>query len=124
MPSGRPSPEPRTPFGQRLLAAREAAGLSQTDLAAKLGVSQSNVSFWESWDKPPRGEVLPKIAAAVGASVDELLGLKAPRRKEGPSGKVRQAFEAVSKLPRRQQEHIVKVVNALVAQASAQGEHS
>jgi hypothetical protein len=29
-------------------------------------------------------------------------------------------FEAASKLPRRQQEHVLKVANALVAQASTE----
>jgi hypothetical protein len=49
-----------------------------------------------------------------------LLNFKAPKPKAGPKGKVRQAFEAVSKLPRRQQEHVLKVVNALVAQSAAE----
>jgi transcriptional regulator with XRE-family HTH domain len=103
-------------FGARLGEARRAAGLSQNDLAAKLGVAQSNISFWESWEKPPRGEVLPKLAEAVGVSVDELLGMKPVKPKAEPTGKVKQAFAAVSKLPRRQQEQILKVINALVAQ--------
>ena len=34
----------------------------------------------------------------------------------GPTGKVRQAFEEVSRLPRRQQEKIVRVAAALVSQ--------
>lgn len=107
-------------FGVHLVELRKAAGLSQNQLADKLGVTQSNISFWEQWDKPPRGEVLPKLAEALGVSMDELLNFKAPRPKAGPKGKVREAFEAVSKLPRRQQEHVLKVVNALVAQASTE----
>ena len=111
---------PADSFGSRLAEARKAAGLTQSDLAAKLGVAQSNISFWESWEKPPRGEVLPKIAAAVGVSVDALLGLKPAKPKPEPTGKVQQAFAAVTRLPRRQQEQILKVVNALVAQHQAE----
>ena len=48
-----------------------------------------------------------------------MLNFKAPKPKAGPKGKVKEAFEAVAKLPRRQQEHVLKVVNALVAQASS-----
>jgi HTH-type transcriptional regulator/antitoxin HipB len=103
-------------LGSILADLRRAAGLSQNALAAKLGVPQSNISFWEKWDKPPRGEILPKLAEALGVSIDELLGFKAPRRKAVPNGKARQAFEAVSRLPRRQQDQIIKVVTALVAQ--------
>jgi HTH-type transcriptional regulator/antitoxin HipB len=103
-------------FGLHLAELRRAAGLSQNALAAILGVPQSNISFWEKWDKPPRGEILPKLAEALEVSLDELLGYKTPRRKAAPPGRARQAFEAVSRLPRRQQDQIIKVVNALVAQ--------
>jgi len=103
-------------FGSHLMELRRAAGLSQNALAAKLGVPQSNISFWEKWDKPPRGDILPGLAQVLGVSVDELLGYKALKRKAAPVGKARQAFDAVSRLPRRQQDQIIKVVNALVAQ--------
>ena len=105
-------------FGAHLVELRKAAGLSQNQLADNLGMPQSNISFWEQWEKPPRGEVLPKLAEALAVSLDELLNFKAPKPKGGPKGKVKEAFEAVAKLPRRQQEHVLKVVNALVAQAS------
>jgi transcriptional regulator with XRE-family HTH domain len=103
-------------FGSHLMELRRAAGLSQNALAAKLGVPQSNISFWEKWDKPPRGDILPGLAQVLGVSVDELLGYKVLKRKAAPVGKARQAFDAVSRLPRRQQDQIIKVVNALVAQ--------
>ena len=57
---------------------------------------------------------------ALEVSPAELIGDGAAparaSRKMGPMGKVRQAFEDVSRLPRRQQEHIVRVVAALVMQ--------
>jgi transcriptional regulator with XRE-family HTH domain len=113
-----PDMSPR--FGVHLTGLRKAAGLSQNQLAVKLGVTQSNISFWEQWDKPPRGEVLPKLAEVLGVGMDELMNFKAPRPKAGPKGKVGEAFEAVSRLPRRQQEHVLKVVHALVAQSAAE----
>jgi hypothetical protein len=45
-------------------------------------------------------------------------GTPKSRKPSPPPGKVRQAFDAVSKLPRKQQEKIVDVINALVAQAA------
>lgn len=38
----------RTEFGQRLLAARKHAGLTQKDLALRSGLSQSNVAYLEA----------------------------------------------------------------------------
>lgn len=96
---------------------REAKGLSVRELARQLGVNHSNVLFWEREGKPPRPDLLLPMAEALGVTVDELLGKPKPARVLSPGGKARQAFEAVSKLPRRQQEKILDVVNALVAQA-------
>lgn len=104
-------------FGSRLAASRRAAGLSQNDLAAKLGVPQSNISFWERGEKPPRGEILPQLAATLGVSLDELLGVTPPKPKRTVAqGRLQKVFEQAGKLPRRQQEKIAEVVAALVAQ--------
>src|ERR1700729_1439267 len=73
-------------FGQHLMELRRAAGLSQNALAAKLGVPQSNISFWEKWDKPPRGDILPALAEALSVSIDELLGHKTAKHKAAPVG--------------------------------------
>jgi transcriptional regulator with XRE-family HTH domain len=89
-----------------------------------VGAPQSNIAFWERSEKPPRSDVLPKMAQALGVSVEDLLIVgdeKLPRRKATksngrPAGKVRQVFDRVSKLPRRQQEHIVNWVSAYVSQ--------
>ena len=97
---------------------REAAGLSVRELARQVNESATNVSYWERSGQIPRSDVLAAMAKALGVTVEQLLGETQPRRVAGPGGKVRQAFEAVSKLPRRQQAHVLKVVHALVAQSS------
>jgi hypothetical protein len=72
--------------------------------------------------KPPRSEVLPRMAEALGVTVEDLLivGEQKPLKKKAaksnrPAGKVREVFDRVSKLPRRQQEHIVNWVSAYVS---------
>lgn len=112
---------PRPPQGARLLALRKAAGLTQAELAHRIGEIQANISFWEYADKPPRSDILTKMAKALGVSVEQILG-EAPAPSElpplasspGPLGQVQRAFEAVRKLPRRQQQKIVEVVLAFV----------
>lgn len=55
--------------------------------------------------------MVQKIAAALEISVTELLAEEAvavrKARNNGLVGKVREVFDRISKLPRRQQEHIV-----------------
>jgi transcriptional regulator with XRE-family HTH domain len=99
---------------------REAAGLSVRELARQIEESPTNVSYWERSGQIPRSDVVAAIARVLGVSIEAVLGEAQPRRAAAPGGKVRQAFEAVSKLPRRQQEHVLKVVNALVAQSSVE----
>jgi transcriptional regulator with XRE-family HTH domain len=93
--------------------------LSQRQLAQRLGVHHSNIGFWESGATPPRSDVLPAMADALGVRVEELLGREVKRKMvAAPNGRARLAFNAVSKLPKRQQQKIVEVVEALVAQHS------
>lgn len=54
---------------------REAAGLSQVQLALRLGVSQSTVANWERGFRAPQARHLIKLANILGCSVDALLGL-------------------------------------------------
>lgn len=115
---GRPAKQPRTDLGARIAQARERAGFSQGDVAAKMDVSQQVVAAWERKAKALRTDTLIKLAAILNASADELLGIR-PARHTGPTGRVRQVFDAVAALPRRQQQKIVDVVEAFVEKTAA-----
>jgi transcriptional regulator with XRE-family HTH domain len=61
---------------KRLVAARKRAGLSQADLAAKLGVSPGTVAGWESAGEHAHGMRLDRVAEvakALGVEVAELI---------------------------------------------------
>lgn len=107
----------RPPLGLRLTELRQAAGLTQAQLAERIGVHPSNIGFWELSGTPPRGEVLPKLALALGVSVDEFLGVTPPKpKKQAAKGRLQLVFESASKLPRRQQEKVAEFVEAFVKQ--------
>jgi transcriptional regulator with XRE-family HTH domain len=109
----------RPALGQRLTELREAAGLTQVQLAERVAVHPSNIGFWELSGTPPRGEVLPKLADALGVSVDVLLGVTPPKpKRQAAKGRLQLVFESAAKLPRRQQEKIVEVVEAMVEKHS------
>jgi transcriptional regulator with XRE-family HTH domain len=48
---------------------RKSANITQAALAEKLGVSQPQVSFWESGESQPSDETLQKISAILGAEL-------------------------------------------------------
>jgi transcriptional regulator with XRE-family HTH domain len=109
MQTGRPSTEPRTQFGQRLLAAREALGLSQAQVAEQLDITQKAYAVWERYPVALRPDQIEKVAASLQVSVEHLFG-KAGKsaRGHGPAGKLRQVFEQASQLPRHQQTKVVE----------------
>ena len=98
-----------------LRSLRVHAGLSVRSLARLIDEPHTNVSYWERSGQIPRSDKLAPIAKALGVSVEVLLG-EQPRRPASPGGRAGRVFEAVSRLPRRQQDKIVDVVEALVAQ--------
>lgn len=55
--------------------AREHAGMSQKDLAEKIGVAPTTFHGYESGKHDPKSELLVQIARVCGVSVDFLLGL-------------------------------------------------
>ena len=58
--------------GENIRAARMRAGMTQAQLAEKLGVTPQNVSQYERDIKKPKVETLQKIATALGAAVSDL----------------------------------------------------
>ena len=56
-------------FGDRLCAARDAAGLNQSMLAEKIGVKLKTVQAWESDSTEPRANKLQMVAALLNVSM-------------------------------------------------------
>jgi transcriptional regulator with XRE-family HTH domain len=75
--------EDTSTFGDRLTGAREAAGLSQAQLAKRLGVKLSTMRSWEDDLSEPRANRLTMMAGIIGVSFSWLLngqgeGLESP----------------------------------------------
>ena len=63
-------------FGEYLYERRCKTGLTQAELARELGVTNKAVSKWETGKSKPTTNILRKMAALFGISVEELLKLR------------------------------------------------
>ncbi|NCC42920.1 MAG: XRE family transcriptional regulator [Clostridia bacterium] len=60
---------------ENIKKARKAAGISQKELAERLGVYQKDISRWENGGHAPTLEMFAEICKALQASADEMLEL-------------------------------------------------
>lgn len=63
-------------FGEKLKQLRHEAGMTQTELAKRLNVTKSVISYYELQERNPSPDVLIRLATIFHVSTDYLLGIK------------------------------------------------
>ena len=63
-------------LGSRIRQARDRAGLTQEQLAERIGVSRTAIARYESGEIEPKLHNLAAIAETLNVSTDELLGVR------------------------------------------------
>lgn len=78
-------------FGDRLGLAREAMGLSQAELAERIGVKPATLRNWEEDRAEPRANKLQMLAGLLNAPMIWLMSGQGsgPARDDGPTGAAR-----------------------------------
>lgn len=56
----------------RIRVLRQAAGMSQNELAQYMGLARTCVTQWENEVALPRARELPQLAEVLGCTIDEL----------------------------------------------------
>lgn len=67
-------------FGNKIYELRKKTGLSQTELASMLEVTNKAVSKWENGKSKPTTDILKKLSTIFNISIEELLCLKTKSR--------------------------------------------
>jgi ribosome-binding protein aMBF1 (putative translation factor) len=81
--------EERRALVRELAAQRQLAGLSQTEVAARMGTSQSAVARLEAGDADARASTLERYAAAVGGHISWQLRAAGPGAAAADDGRQR-----------------------------------
>jgi transcriptional regulator with XRE-family HTH domain len=108
-------------LGGRIARLRREKGMTQIELAERLRVSQPVISDYENDVIRLPADTVVQIAEVLGASTDELLGLKAPAAHAAGGIKNRRLYrrmQETEKLPRRDQEALLRTIEAFISKAS------
>lgn len=65
----------RKEFARRIYSLRRERGLTQTELAAKIGVARSSVANWEKGIRFPEINYVQAMATVFGVPIDYLYGM-------------------------------------------------
>lgn len=63
-------------LGKRISDLCQIYGLSQRELAGKVGVTEVSISRYVKGNRMPNGSVLAKLATALHTTVDDLMGVE------------------------------------------------
>lgn len=108
-----------TDFGSRVRAAREALGLTQGDLAKRMGATYATVSQWETGvTKQVKADLLLRAAKALRTTPDWLLyGIESSVSEDPGQYEVRRSLQAISavwdQLTERQRARIAEEVQRI-----------
>ena len=84
-------------FGNMVAALRKEKGMTQLELAEKMGVTDKAVSKWERDLSFPDVSSIPKLAEILGVSVDELMQIKAESKEEPLKKKIDEIVDVAFK---------------------------
>ena len=104
-------------LGRRLAQLRKQHGLSQEELARRVGTNQVVVSGYENGKLRLFAETAVRFARALDISVEELLQVSKPVAVElphRPSRRLLRRMEKIERLPRRKQIALLTTIDAFL----------
>jgi transcriptional regulator with XRE-family HTH domain len=91
--------------------------LTQARIGELLGFTQPHIQAFESGRRRISVTELPKLADLLGVSVEELLGRKSEPGQRGRPSLLEKQFQQASRLSKKQQQFVSKVLEAVLIQA-------
>lgn len=105
-------------LGKHIAQLRQDQGYTQQALADELGIAQQTLAHYEVGRLRMPVTLLPAFARLFGISADTLLGLVQDKGKRGPTPKLQQQIERLSRLPKTKQQVVIDMLEGVLKQAS------
>jgi transcriptional regulator with XRE-family HTH domain len=104
------------PLAERIRQLRKEAGLSQAELADKIGADPGRVSRYEAGRITPSADALVRLAETLNVSIDHLLVDGIPRRPlHSAQDALGDRLAAVAELPADDLASLLNIIDGLVA---------
>jgi transcriptional regulator with XRE-family HTH domain len=104
-------------LGQRIARFRKENGLTQVELAEKMGLIQTLISDYERDRTRPHPEMLVRLAIALEVSTDQLLGLQRSCKGDDPDLKLARRMKKIQNLPSSQQKTLLRTIDTFIKAA-------
>jgi transcriptional regulator with XRE-family HTH domain len=105
-------------IGERLARLRRERGITQAELAEKLGIVQPVVSDYERGELRLHGQLIVELSRILGVTADELLGLEATKTNGAVSNRrLLRRLQELDRLPKRDQQAVLRTIDAFLAKA-------
>lgn len=119
-PSATAAAPPSDGFGSRLAQLRKQRGLTQVELAERVGISQPLLSYYENESQSVPTWLLAQLAETLDVSLDELVLGKAARsaakiRRSTRLSRLGKRIREIESLPPADQKAILLVLDGLLA---------
>ena len=97
--------------GLRLARFRKAAGLSQKELADRIGVAQPIISRYEKGQRKLYDDMLAELAAVLEITPNDILGIASSKTRDAEAASLSKRMvtrlKKIEQLPRRAQDHLI-----------------
>ena len=103
-------------LGKRVATLRKEMGITQTQLAETLKISQQLIAAYEAGTRKIPASMLPTLAKLFAVSLEELAGMEKLPAKRGPASILQRQIEQVGRMPRAKQKFIAEMLEALIKQ--------
>lgn len=102
-------------FGERLAQLRKAAGYTQVEFAAEVGITQRMVAYYEVPIARPPAHLLPQMAQVLGVGIDVMLGMTQPRKiKRLATNSLERRMLAIEKLDPKAKRQITQLLDTFI----------
>ena len=99
-------------LGQQIASFRKKTGLTQSQFAEAIGVSQPVVAYYEKDKRKVPVDLLLPITKILNISLDVLLAGTQPAQNH--KNKIEQRLDLITQLSRRKQDRILSVIDTLL----------